>query len=46
MDSIRASEAPDPGSIPGEATIKNKSPLAECGRAFLCISDFDSINNL
>ncbi len=23
MDSIRVSEAPDPGSIPGEATIKN-----------------------
>ena len=22
MDSIRVSEAPDPGSIPGEATIK------------------------
>jgi hypothetical protein len=25
MDSIRASEAPDPGSIPGEATFKLKS---------------------
>ena len=24
MDSIRVSEAPDPGSIPGEATIKLK----------------------
>ena len=45
MDSIRASEAPDPGSIPGEATIKYKAPLQNAG-AFLCISDFDSINNL
>ena len=28
MDSIRVSEAPDPGSIPGEATNKNmKNPL-------------------
>ncbi len=27
MDSIRASEAPDPGSIPGEATIKMSNPL-------------------
>jgi hypothetical protein len=24
MDSIRASEAPDPGSIPGEATTKSR----------------------
>ena len=29
MDSIRASEAPDPGSIPGEATIKSSGSLNE-----------------
>jgi hypothetical protein len=27
MDSIRVSEAPDPGSIPGETTRENLKPL-------------------
>ena len=29
MDSIRASEAPDPGSIPGEATVKQQGTRDE-----------------
>jgi hypothetical protein len=31
MDSIRVSEAPDPGSIPGEATIKSSKSLFQSG---------------
>ena len=34
MDSIRVSEAPDPGSIPGEATKTNKNVLCLCTKKY------------
>ena len=34
MDSIRVSEAPDPGSIPGEATLIIENVLCIQGKIF------------
>ncbi len=42
MDSIRVSEAPDPGSIPGEATDDKLKHLTAA--AFKCFS-FYGLNN-
>ena len=37
MDSIRVSEAPDPGSIPGEATTHSHNALIISSLCFLLI---------
>ena len=47
MDSIRASEAPDPGSIPGEATYKkHQTLLANVEGLFYAFLISDSLKNL